>query len=536
MSESKVETREQSFQSEGKSNFLGGEGSMQFVAPPSFNLTAGPLQRQVVAQRQAIDYTPYVAKIVPIFQEIHKYKDHPFVSEEFKAVKGGNLQDVFKEVQGAGGITSEFLAAVKVSLGGDAVFQSLHQTLNDMGLTWALEGATGIRVKNLTEGDLQAAGGGQSFSIRSSASAKDSSNILGELNHSMEDLGPMVSVTYDEETKTEFMGIRIRKEGLTGLKLNAGKKLADLPDVVWIGMGGLRVTAKWEVFLEQLSNFDTMTMGMSLNEKLTKLRQFGQRKDMGERMDSELGTKARPFGPQYEDDRQSFDNVFQMLKEVDQVETPLGIVDMHHFLIALESYQKKNKDVVFDPWWVDFGKAQDACSFAGNIGAAAAEYVHKNSTNYENSIGKGASEEDKMRFYYKTRTTEAELLGELDGWGALPSLESGKVTTLTDLIKSYYGGTTAPVTGGTKEHPRKGAMQRFMSNYGLTSAGGTLNNPANVAIIDAANVKFAKAWWYAKSSTFGEKTKETDVEAPSKKMTEWFLEFLTNKAKEYKVF
>lgn len=535
MADPKTPAREQSSQSNEKSNFLEGGSTMKSTTPPSFNLTAGPIQTKGIAQLKAIDYEPYVKKVVPIFQEILKWKDNFFgVNEEYKAVKGAEIGKIIQEVQAAGGKTSEFLDEVKLSLGGDAAFRALTETMNDIGLTFALEGATSMRIKNLTEGEIKTAGGGQAFSIRSSASAKDKSNVLGDLNHSMEDLGPVVHSTYEQETKTQFVGIRIRKEGLPNIKLAGGKTLKDLPDIVWIGMGGLRMTVTWDLFLEQLTNFDTMTTGMPITEKLTKLRQFGQKADMGKQMDSELGTKAKAYGPFYEESRGSFSNIYQMLKEADQVETPMGVVDMHHFLIALESYQKKNKDVVLDPYWVTVGKMQDVGSFAGNIGAAAADFLVKGSKDYETSVGVGATDEERMKFYYRTRTTEAELLGELDGWGALPALESGKVSTLTELIKSYYGG--APVAGGAKkDHPRKAALQGFMSNYGLTSDGSTLNNAANVEIIYKINLTFAEGWWRNREG-FWASTDPKDLKVPAKKMTEWFLDFLSARAKEYGVY
>ena len=494
------------------------------------------MQRQQKTTK--FSYAPYVKKIIPVLKEIQGYAGR-MVGQIPRAEKGAVLASIFSEVQKKGGVTSEFLEKITKEAGGTGIFKDLYKNLNELGLDFALDGATGKRVKNATQGDLTAQAGGQSFSIRSSPKAlADGSNVLGELNHSFEVLGPVVSKVVDKDSKTEFMGIQIKKEGLSDIKLNNGKKLKDLPNTVWIGAGGLRTTVKWKVFMEQLSNFDIMTTGMSLSEKLTKLRQFGQKKDIGSVMDRLIGTKKRSGGHRYQDDRVSYSNVFQLLKEVDQVETPLGVVDMHHFLTALESYKKKNKDVDMNPYWRDFGKMKDGGSFAGNIGAAAAEYVLRNSKHWEKTVGKGASDAVRMDFYYKTRTTEEELLGELDGWGALGSFESGKVTTLVDLINGYYGkgAPTAKEKKAGKEHPRKAAMTKFISEYGLTTKGGTLDNGVNIALLYPRNLIFAQGWWKTRSATFGEKTSLKDLKDPTLKMTKRFVKWLDARAKEYGVF
>ncbi|NEP86156.1 MAG: hypothetical protein F6K18_04610 [Okeania sp. SIO2C2] len=219
----------------------------------------------------------------------------------------------------------------------------------------------------------------------------------------------------------------IKKDGKL-LELPKGKKCWVIEDALIVRV------ANWNYFRNQLINFEAANRTLSLDERITKLRQMSHSRNLP--FDDVIGT---PKGDEYLDTRRFNKVGWQISKDYQAVQTPDGRwVDIFHLLVGLDVLRKPEKDTSYAG--IDIGTNYSAATWAGDIGAAAADATLKSSKTWEER-NSAATSTRRIEFYYNTRSPEWDLLGDIDAWGINSLRKSHKtihLDTIDKLLTFYY--------------------------------------------------------------------------------------------------
>jgi hypothetical protein len=317
-----------------------------------------------------------------------------------------------------------------------------------------------------------------------------------------------------------------------------------------------RVVIKWGDFLAQIDAFDKQYAGEHLRDRLTRLRQIGEDSGLGGNAVVGRGGLLHKGGDfLYDDrsDRKLDPSRWQLLLEAKAVEMPNGaVIDIHHFILGLDALAlpaeaRSDNRTLFGA--LNVGESVSAATWSGDVGAAVADYVAHKSAEWE-SANTSADGPERLRFYFETRAPVADLLGDLDAWGAqglVPRDDQSAVEgirSIRDILVRFYGGE-GQSAGTYKKQVKPGRAQgikAFLLHYGFTSTTGLSSQPAAQKVNAQVEI-FSEAWyrqvhseWYRKAHS---KLLGSDVSSrlkqTSKDMTVMFLAWLEGQARQYRV-
>ena len=231
----------------------------------------------------------------------------------------------------------------------------------------------------------------------------------------------------------------------------------------WMVARGLNsLAASWALLRHDLAAYDTDNSAMSLGDRITALRQSTHGSKLP--FDAIIGTKK---GKMYLDQTPFDATKWQLGRDYQAFIPPDGrTVDLHHLLVGMDvlSRREQSADWLGNP----IGTNWSATTWAGDVGSCAAEAtLARDSTTWER-WNPAATENDKIQYYFTTRASEHDLLGDLDGWG-IQRLRAGDpaIDSIDRLFAIYYGTV---VKGGTRSltEQRKDSIELFLSHYDLT--------------------------------------------------------------------
>ena len=322
----------------------------------------------------------------------------------------------------------------------------------------------------------------------------------------------------------------------------------------WVGRGAVPTIAMpWPFFLRLLAVFEAEHADEPILTRLSRLRQIGEESDVP--ANQVVGAGADVKNQMNLDQRTHDPKRWQLLYESKQVELPGGeIVDIHHMLLGVESLledgrRSESRTITFYKIPViNIGQSYAAATWSGDVGGAAADFVHHMSVTWEKGSAIGRSEDDVMRFYFRTRAPDLDLLGDIDAWGAYELVPTPKTAgfnlnmSLVAVLTSYYGTGSA----SNAEHQRAVSFGRarglrnLLTHYGFTSTSSLASQETAVAALEKQVLIFSKAWFQAKSS-FAGKTQapppwaEDQLIFASRRMTQLFVEWLQTQCRRYNV-
>jgi hypothetical protein len=226
----------------------------------------------------------------------------------------------------------------------------------------------------------------------------------------------------------------------------------------WFGLEEplIRV-ADWDFFRNQLIAFEKEHKALSLNERITRLRQMSH--DQSLPFDRVIGTGP---GKQYKDTIPYKDGEWQLLKDYEAVRMPDGRwVDLQHLFVGLDVLRRPQERRYF-VGTIYIGHNYAAATWAGDLGSAAADATLKwDGWDKRHPKTPAAT---RVQHYYGLRAPEWDLLGNLDAWG-IHALRSSELDTVDKLLAVYYqnvvlGGADQPLTAHRQE-----AVERFLRHY-----------------------------------------------------------------------
>lgn len=231
----------------------------------------------------------------------------------------------------------------------------------------------------------------------------------------------------------------------------------------WIVARGLNsIIASWALVRHDLSAFDTANASLGLSDRITALRQSTHGSKLP--FDHIIGTKK---GKLYLDQMPFEAGKWQLGRDYQAFRAPDGrVVDLHHLIVGMDvlSRREQSAEYLLNP----IGTNWSATTWAGDVGSAAAEAtLARDSTTWER-WNPTATETEKLQYYFTTRASEHDLLGDLDGWG-IQRIRNGDPTidSIDKLFAIYYGTT---LKGGmrTLTEQRKNSIELFLDHYDLT--------------------------------------------------------------------
>ena len=265
----------------------------------------------------------------------------------------------------------------------------------------------------------------------------------------------------------------------------------------WVTGDALGMFVRWPYFIAQMEAFDIMTYDESLQDKVTMLRQMAHPEDLP--FDDVIGTGA---GDYYESDRPDLHSFYQLLKGPKAIQTPNGeIIDIYHFIVGLDAYQSdRRREQASVTMNSDVGNSYAAATWAGDLGAAAADCLTNASEDYEEHLRDEGNHNPAALadYYYRSRAPESDLLADIDAWGAYQMVEDAEMTSITGLMQAYYGVQASGQEAFAPNRAR--ALEQFFDAHGLTSSGGTMITGQNRDILAEQIGKFAVVWLQFRAS------------------------------------
>lgn len=355
-----------------------------------------------------------------------------------------------------------------------------------------MESVVGMSVSQTTTGTVAGSTGPSLYSLR--AGNTTSSLIIGQLDGSS-----MPIVVTGKGTGSDIVWFKVKfknatdYERVTGTKKDEVSKSGNAEAMAlmanqeaWVSEAALNLYVTWDAFMSQIALFDIMTYNLDIKAKVTKLRQMCHSSDLP--FDTIIGTDS---GDYYQDNRPDTHQFFQILDSAQGVMTPNGeIVDMYHFIVGLDAYQKDRRKSSSGPWYSsDAGPSDAAATWAGDIGAAATDMVMKTSDDMEKKLH---SEEERLEFYYNSRAPESDLLADIDAWGAYEEVDNESANNLYQVINGYYG--VQKLGADSFKPKRRKALENMFAQYGLSTASGSLLTGGNAAILTSSIYKFGCVW------------------------------------------
>lgn len=267
-----------------------------------------------------------------------------------------------------------------------------------------------------------------------------------------------ISLNQDVEAVTDVTSKRCKRP-----VDSRGKIVLPRKTVGWLGLDGpLVMAADWNFFRNQLIELEDRYGDLQLNARITKLRQLSHNR--GTPFDPVIGIER---GDTYLDDLLFIPDEWQILKDYQVVIMPDGRwVDIHHLLVGLDVLSRPELGVTFPGTGIYIGKNYAASTWAGDIGAAAAEATLKFSD--WDRRHPGAYTNDRVDFYYGTRAAEWDLAADIDAWGIYRLRRSSNPATIDELLADYYQNTRPGGKDGTLiTTRRKEAVELFLRHYGF---------------------------------------------------------------------
>lgn len=270
-------------------------------------------------------------------------------------------------------------------------------------------------------------------------------------------------VPYENENLIYY---RIRLQ--SDLKVKGEAPILKAGNEYWIVRDGLAyVAAPWTFFRQQLVEFETKFGHLSLDDRITKLRQWSE--DSGLHADDVIGTRQGEKN-EYQDTRPFEPGVWQIAKDYETVLAPDGrIVEIKHLLSGLDVLRRQPKEKPAGFRGVNAGMSYGVVTWSGDLGAAAANMALRVDEDWE-SDNSWAGQPERADHYFVTRAAEFDLLADLDVWGihALRASDLTDSPTSIDSLLALYYENTQPGELRTLTAGRKGALERFLKYYGFT--------------------------------------------------------------------
>jgi Domain of unknown function (DUF4157)/Bacterial SH3 domain len=320
----------------------------------------------------------------------------------------------------------------------------------------------------------------------------------------------------------------------------------------WVSEAGLSTTAmKWADFLGLVRAFDAAYAEEPVTDRLSRLRQIGEEPDVPG--NAIVGAGGGLTNQTNRGDQKPDPSRWSLLYEAKQVELPSGeIVDIHHMLLGAESLidDGRRSEDRFTPLG-SVGQSYAATTWSGDIGGAAADLVWHKSADWEQRWP-APSPEEIDSFYFRTRASDQDLLGDIDAWGAYETLPApGEkrplVTSIAQFLTFTYGsGESGPGLGEfVLSNGRARGIANLLRHYGFTAATGLRAQTDAVNKMDEQALIFTEAW---SRKNYGEGVKKVlkgkpppapandqDLVEASHRMTLLFIDWLENQAKRYSV-
>jgi|GEM_PF-7046785 len=310
----------------------------------------------------------------------------------------------------------------------------------------------------------------------------------------------------------------------------------------------------WNIFLQQVRIFDEQYADKSLLERITRARQMGHKKFLP--FDQVITSGADIANPVYRDDREIAVSNWSMFLESQACEMPNGeIVDMYHFFVGLDVLQSGHKH---DDHHIDIcignqiencpgnatfqnlpvGQNYSVATWAGDVGAAAADLAVGKSKDWESESLTQVTEEDRFEFYFHTRAHESDLLGDLDAWAATHDFVDNSDSTIDSLeqllIGQYGDGSQTSVEYNAKiNQRRKRSIILFLKDYQFTRATDLRSQPAANTVKNQIHI-FSRLWGII-NLIQGDIAEDPAFAIISEKMSGLFLDWLEKKASVYGV-
>jgi hypothetical protein len=280
--------------------------------------------------------------------------------------------------------------------------------------------------------------------------------------------------------------------------------------------------------MAQLRAFEMIHRKLSLKQRITLLRQMAHPEDLP--FDTVIGTSG---GRVYEDTRPQLHEVYQLVRDAKAFRTPAGeLIDIYHFIVGMDVYQADRRGRMRVKGII-LGESDPAATWAGDIGAGAADaLLHKNSDYEANQ--RGMSEEERILHYYQTRAPSHDLLGNLDAWAVAQRVDrDASGDTISSIIESVYGRGHATKTGAPRL--RRVALENFLTRHELSKGGGSLMSTSNQTILKHYINDFGRVWLYraqmnngifSRSLWFGSRYDKAGLAVLSEKMAKLYLRWL----------
>jgi hypothetical protein len=369
-----------------------------------------------------------------------------------------------------------------------ALLDELRRVLDDKEELQAWERLMG---QSVTAGSLGATTAASYFNLRSTPEKSKDSALIGKL------IGVNMSV--------KICG-KSTKGGLTWYLLEFSA--ADYPRVVnvpknasgdllkffksrhaWVVESAVTTYVAYDVFMFQLRAFEMIHRKLSLKQRITLLRQMAHPSNLP--FDTVIGTSG---GSVYEETRPQVYEVYQLVRDAKAFLTPTGeLVDIYHFIVGMDVYQEDRIDRERVKW-IRLGRSDPSATWAGDIGAGAADALLHRDEDYE-GFHPDQCEEDRILHYYQTRAPSQDLLGDLDAWGVAERVDRDeKGDTISSIIDSVYGRGNATKTGAPQL--RKSALKKFLKRHGLVENGSSLVSDSNLEVLKYYINDFGRVWIY----------------------------------------
>ena len=350
-----------------------------------------------------------------------------------------------------------------------------------------------------------------------------SSKLIGKLT------GEEVHIRVDSKAKADgIVWYRISLGTPTG-KTTDGRHTLPLGTVGWITADAVTPVIGWDAFIAQLSAWEKAHGESDMGLNITLLRRMSHRSNLP--FDKVIG---RPEAGRYLDTQPFDPTEWKLLNDAQQVRTPDSkIVDMQHLFVGLDVLTNMKEDhTISEPglYKLPVGQNYSAATWAGDIGAGAADAAEKFDKEWETQNPK-ASRQDRINRYYYTRAPDADLLGDIDAWGIdADRSKANAPRTVSGLLSQYYGAPAVQSEYGPSfpfnTSKRKSAVERFIRHYGFKLGAASLRSQTGPREAMAKQVKiFGRTWLFKRNAPF--KSDNTDeMHDYADEMTGMFLDWL----------
>jgi len=228
----------------------------------------------------------------------------------------------------------------------------------------------------------------------------------------------------------------------------------------WIVSWGVDViAASWAQLRSDLTVFDALDGARSMTDRITALRQRLHRSNLP--FDKVIGTKK---GKVYLENIPFDLDRWQLGADYQAFIAPDGRwVDLQHLMVGMDVLSRRETPADWNGTFI--GSNWGASTWAGDVGSVAAEAtLHQDSTTWER-WNPNTTDSARLQFYFNTRASEHDLLGDLDPWGIQRLREEDTTIDKIDTLVALFYEGKSPGTTRTLTAERRFAVERFLSHY-----------------------------------------------------------------------